>query len=68
MEAARTSEMSVNFYQTKWHYNPEDRYLQQYFKPNYGCISWPLTALSLHILEGLNGRRKTLSWRSILMD
>jgi hypothetical protein len=24
MEAVRTSEMLVNFYQTSWHYNPED--------------------------------------------
>jgi hypothetical protein len=27
MEAARTSELSVNFYQTTWHYNPEDGHL-----------------------------------------
>jgi hypothetical protein len=27
MEAASTSEMSVNFYQTTWRYNPEDSYL-----------------------------------------
>jgi hypothetical protein len=27
MEAARTSEMLVNFYQTTWHYNPEDSHL-----------------------------------------
>jgi hypothetical protein len=27
-EAARTSETVVNFYQTTWHYNPENRYLQ----------------------------------------
>jgi hypothetical protein len=25
MEAARTSETLVNFYQTTWRYNPEDR-------------------------------------------
>jgi hypothetical protein len=28
MEAASTSVMSVNFYQTTWHNNPEDSYLQ----------------------------------------
>jgi hypothetical protein len=28
MEAASTSEMSVNFYQTTWNYNPEDSHLQ----------------------------------------
>jgi hypothetical protein len=27
MEAARTSEMLVNFYQTTQHYNPEDSHL-----------------------------------------
>jgi hypothetical protein len=27
MEAARTSETSVNFYQTTWHNNPEDSHL-----------------------------------------
>jgi hypothetical protein len=27
MEAASTSEMSVNFYQTTWRYNPEDSHL-----------------------------------------
>jgi hypothetical protein len=27
MEAARSSEMLVNFYQTTWHYNPEDSHL-----------------------------------------
>jgi hypothetical protein len=31
MESARTSEMLVNFYQTTWHYNPEDSHLQIYF-------------------------------------
>jgi hypothetical protein len=27
MEATRTSETLVNFYQTKWCYNPEDSHL-----------------------------------------
>jgi hypothetical protein len=27
MEAARTSETLVKFYQTTWHYNPEDSHL-----------------------------------------
>jgi hypothetical protein len=27
MEAASTSETLVNFYQTTWHYNPEDSHL-----------------------------------------
>jgi hypothetical protein len=33
MEAARTSETLVNFYQTTWRYNPEDTHL--YF---FGCF------------------------------
>jgi hypothetical protein len=28
MEAAKTSEMLVNFYQTTWRYNPDDSHLQ----------------------------------------
>jgi hypothetical protein len=28
IEAASTSETSVNFYQTTWSYNPEDSHLQ----------------------------------------
>jgi hypothetical protein len=31
MEAARTSEMSVNFYQTTWHNNPEDSHQAQWY-------------------------------------
>jgi hypothetical protein len=31
MEAARTSEMLINFYQTTWHYNPEDSHLLKYW-------------------------------------
>jgi hypothetical protein len=31
MEAARTSETSVNFYQTTRRYNPEDSYLLELF-------------------------------------
>jgi hypothetical protein len=29
METATTSETSVNFYQTTWRYNPEDRHLEE---------------------------------------
>jgi uncharacterized protein YecA (UPF0149 family) len=31
MEAARTSETLVNFYQTTWGYNPEDSHLRYFF-------------------------------------
>jgi hypothetical protein len=30
MEAARTSKMLVNFYQTTWRYNPEDSHLNMF--------------------------------------
>jgi hypothetical protein len=33
MVAASTSEMSVNFYQTTWCYNPEDSHLQPLINP-----------------------------------
>jgi hypothetical protein len=34
MEAARTSETSVNFYQTTRRYNPEDSHLRTYRRDN----------------------------------
>jgi hypothetical protein len=34
MEAARTSETLVNFYQTTWHYNPEDSHLHTHCHEN----------------------------------
>jgi hypothetical protein len=37
MEAASTSEMSVNFYHTTWHNNPEDSHLNFFseFPPTF---------------------------------
>jgi hypothetical protein len=34
MEAARTCEMLVNFYQTSWHYNPENSHLRTHCHEN----------------------------------
>jgi hypothetical protein len=34
MEAARTSETLVNFYQTTWHYKPEDSHLHTHRREN----------------------------------
>jgi hypothetical protein len=34
MEAADISETSVNFYQTRWHNNPEDSYLHVQLREN----------------------------------
>jgi hypothetical protein len=34
MEAASTSETLVNFYQTTWHYNPEDSHLHTRHREN----------------------------------
>jgi hypothetical protein len=34
MEAARTSETSVNFYQTTWRYNPEHSHLHIHHREN----------------------------------
>jgi hypothetical protein len=34
MEAARTSEMLVNFYQTAWCYNPEDSHVRTHCREN----------------------------------
>jgi hypothetical protein len=33
-EAVRASEMLVNFYQTTWHYNPEDSHLRTHRREN----------------------------------
>jgi hypothetical protein len=41
MEAARTSETSVNFYQTTRRYNPEDSHLRTHRRENlksYLCV------------------------------
>jgi hypothetical protein len=35
MEAARTSETLVNFYQTTRRYNPEDSYLRAHRRENF---------------------------------
>jgi hypothetical protein len=34
MDASRTSETMVNFYQTTWHYNPEESHLKKHFNSN----------------------------------
>jgi hypothetical protein len=34
MEAPRTSETMVNFYQTTWRYNPEDSHLRTHRREN----------------------------------
>jgi hypothetical protein len=34
MQAARTSETMVNFYQTTWRYNPEDSHLHTHHREN----------------------------------
>jgi hypothetical protein len=45
MEAARTSEMLVNFYQTTWRYNPEDSHVRTHRRENLksyqsGLVQW----------------------------
>jgi hypothetical protein len=34
MKAARISETLLNFYQTTWHYNPEDSHLHTHHREN----------------------------------
>jgi hypothetical protein len=45
MEAARTSETLVNFYQTTRHYNPEDSHLQKILHL-LGCQKWHCSILN----------------------
>jgi hypothetical protein len=45
MEAARTSETSVNFYQTTQRYNPEDSLLHTRFRENLKSHATGLFAL-----------------------
>jgi hypothetical protein len=48
MEAARTSETFVNFYQTTWRYNQEDSHL-------HACIrQWLSSGLRRHLILQLN--------------
>jgi hypothetical protein len=45
---ARTSEMLVNFYQTTWHYNPEDSHLHymEMISPNGNTFDMYYSALN----------------------
>jgi hypothetical protein len=58
MEAARTSETLVNFYQTTQRYNPEDNHLRTHRRENLKSYLWyDLTAcsdnslLKMHVIE-----------------
>jgi hypothetical protein len=43
MEAAGTSETSVNLYQTAWHNNPEDSHLYTHCHENLSSLSKHVT-------------------------
>jgi hypothetical protein len=47
MEAARTSETLVNFYQTTWRYNPEDSHLLGENSITRSSIIWILHQILL---------------------
>jgi hypothetical protein len=51
MEAARTSETLVNFYQTTRHYNPEDSHLCTHRRENLKSYLIPPQVLLGHIAE-----------------
>jgi hypothetical protein len=50
MKAARTSETLVNFYQTTWHYNPEDSHLRAHCHENLKSHQFVLFNCRLHWL------------------
>jgi hypothetical protein len=56
MEAARTSETSVNFYQTTRRYNPEDSHLRSHRRENLKSYKWYVN------------RQETKSQRRILTE
>jgi hypothetical protein len=45
MEAARTSETSVNFYQTTWRHNPEDSHLRIHRRENLKSYSGDINSI-----------------------
>jgi hypothetical protein len=50
MEAARTSETLVNFYQTTRRYNPEDSHLRTHRRENLKSYIWRI----LHVIKKMN--------------
>jgi hypothetical protein len=46
IEAARTSETLVNFYQTTWCYNPEDSHLRNHHRENVKSYKHPFAVQS----------------------
>jgi hypothetical protein len=58
MEAARTSETLVNFYQTTLRYNPEDSHLRAHRRENlkfylYRTVQRKRTRTNIHISSGI---------------
>jgi hypothetical protein len=51
MEAARTSETLVNFYQTTWHYNPEYSHLRTHRRENLKTYYRAKIVYSQHNVE-----------------
>jgi hypothetical protein len=52
MEAARTSETLVNFYQTARRYNPEDSHLHTHRRENFkSCCTFVICAQALELVE-----------------
>jgi hypothetical protein len=58
MEAARTSETSVNFYQTTLRYNPEDSHLRTYRRENLKSYSPSMNVLHLGLENKFETRTK----------
>jgi hypothetical protein len=71
MEAARSSETLVNFYQTTRRYNPEDSHLRTNRRENLKSCRWNLCAVSkvvvtIHHSVILSGVQFTSAVRNIL--
>jgi hypothetical protein len=68
MEAARSSETLVNFYQTTWRYNPEDNHLRTHRRENLkSYLVTPDTNMALNLLCEVQCFHYSCSWREYKM-
>jgi hypothetical protein len=69
MEAAKTSETSVNFYRATWLYNPEDGHLRTHSRDNVkSYLTWKVTEPNLEAIRiqpGAPTHNITIQWQEL---